>query len=158
MYFNNCNSLDELKTEFRKLAMQHHPDHGGDTATMQQINAAYTQAVKNFSRYGKTTKSQAKEQSAYRRTGKTPSHVQAAIEVVSNLPGLTVELVGLWVWVSGDTYPYRETFKANGFKWASKKRMWYFAGIESSGYGQDMDSIRNKYGSETIATMHRLSA
>lgn len=40
-YFNHCNTLDELKKEFRRLCMIHHPDRGGDTATMAAINAEY---------------------------------------------------------------------------------------------------------------------
>ena len=32
---------DEIKKAFRKLASQHHPDKGGDTAKFQQIQAAY---------------------------------------------------------------------------------------------------------------------
>lgn len=40
-FFTNCATLDELKKEYRRLAMIHHPDHGGDTATMQAINAEY---------------------------------------------------------------------------------------------------------------------
>ena len=34
-------SADEIKRAFRKLASQHHPDKGGDTARFQQIQAAY---------------------------------------------------------------------------------------------------------------------
>jgi DnaJ-class molecular chaperone len=34
-------SQDEIKRAFRKLASQHHPDKGGDTAKFQQIQAAY---------------------------------------------------------------------------------------------------------------------
>ena len=34
-------SQDEIKRAFRKLASQHHPDKGGDTARFQQIQAAY---------------------------------------------------------------------------------------------------------------------
>ena len=34
MYFNHCHTLDELKKEYRRLTMKHHPDRGGDTATM----------------------------------------------------------------------------------------------------------------------------
>lgn len=30
----------EVKRRYRELAMQHHPDRGGDTATLQAINAA----------------------------------------------------------------------------------------------------------------------
>lgn len=40
-YFANCKTLDELKKEFRRLCMIHHPDRGGDTATMAAINAEY---------------------------------------------------------------------------------------------------------------------
>ena len=34
-------SADEIKRAFRKLASQHHPDKGGDTAKFQGIQAAY---------------------------------------------------------------------------------------------------------------------
>lgn len=34
-------SQDEIKKAFRKLASQHHPDKGGDTARFQEIQAAY---------------------------------------------------------------------------------------------------------------------
>ena len=40
-YFKNIRTLDDLKKEFRRLAMLHHPDRGGDTATMQAINAEF---------------------------------------------------------------------------------------------------------------------
>lgn len=36
-YFANCSTLDALKKEYRRLTMIHHPDHGGDTATMAVI-------------------------------------------------------------------------------------------------------------------------
>lgn len=34
-------SADEIKKAYRKLASQHHPDKGGDTAKFQEIQAAY---------------------------------------------------------------------------------------------------------------------
>lgn len=40
-YFTNCKNLDELKKEFRRLAMIHHPDRGGDGETMKEINNEY---------------------------------------------------------------------------------------------------------------------
>ena len=40
-YFVNCKSLDELKKEFRRLAMENHPDRGGDAEVMALINAEY---------------------------------------------------------------------------------------------------------------------
>lgn len=37
-YFENCHTLEDLKAEYRRLVKLHHPDCGGDTATMQAIN------------------------------------------------------------------------------------------------------------------------
>ena len=36
-YFESCKTLDELKKEFRRLALLHHPDVGGDPATAAKI-------------------------------------------------------------------------------------------------------------------------
>lgn len=41
MLFKNCTTLEELGQEYHQLAMLHHPDKGGDTATMQAINAEF---------------------------------------------------------------------------------------------------------------------
>lgn len=41
-------NLDELKTIYRNLARKHHPDLGGATATMQEINAEYDLRTKLF--------------------------------------------------------------------------------------------------------------
>lgn len=40
-YFTNIKTLDDLKKEFRRLAMIHHPDRGGDVETMKEINNEY---------------------------------------------------------------------------------------------------------------------
>lgn len=42
MYFNNITSLGELKKQYRKLAMENHPDKGGDENTMKAINAEFS--------------------------------------------------------------------------------------------------------------------
>lgn len=40
-YFQNIRSLADLKKEYRRLALEHHPDKGGDTATMQRVNIEF---------------------------------------------------------------------------------------------------------------------
>lgn len=40
-YFTNCKNLEELKKEFRRLAMIHHPDRGGGGEAMKAINNEY---------------------------------------------------------------------------------------------------------------------
>lgn len=34
-YFENVKTLDELKKQYRRLAMKYHPDMGGSTEAMQ---------------------------------------------------------------------------------------------------------------------------
>lgn len=41
VYFQNIHSLAEMKKQYRTLAITNHPDKGGDTEVMQQINAEF---------------------------------------------------------------------------------------------------------------------
>ena len=41
MYFEKCQDLNELKSTYKKLAMENHPDMGGDVRAMQEINAEH---------------------------------------------------------------------------------------------------------------------
>lgn len=66
---------------------------------------------------------------------------------------LTMELVGTWLWVSGDTKPHKETLKAYGLIWARRKGMWFWRASEHRVYNRretDMDAIREKYGTVAI--------
>lgn len=44
-YFDHIHDLDELKKEWRRLNMLHHPDRGGSDEMMQEINNQYQAAV-----------------------------------------------------------------------------------------------------------------
>lgn len=43
-YFSGINDLNALKAEYKRLALANHPDRGGDTSVMQEINAEYDAA------------------------------------------------------------------------------------------------------------------
>ena len=38
-YFAGCRTPEEVRERYKELAKQHHPDAGGSTDTMQEINA-----------------------------------------------------------------------------------------------------------------------
>lgn len=146
-YFNQCNTLDEVKATYKKLAMENHPDRGGDTATMQAINAEYAFAsariLKGANLSQEETEQEIRFSEEYRRV----------IEQLANLPMITIELVGLWIWVTGDTYPHRAALKNAGLFFASKKQAWYYRSEEykvTKGGKKTLDEIRSKYGSEII--------
>lgn len=43
---SNDASMDDIKKAFKKLAVQHHPDKGGDPAKFKEINNAYLALTK----------------------------------------------------------------------------------------------------------------
>lgn len=46
-YFDTCTDEKSYRERYIELCKQHHPDKGGDTRVMQDINAAYTRAKEN---------------------------------------------------------------------------------------------------------------
>lgn len=71
-YFKSCASVQELKKEYRRLAMMYHPDRGGDTATMASINAEYKRMMEILERGG----NKHAESSTYSKT-QEKAHKQA---------------------------------------------------------------------------------
>ena len=151
-YFSNVKTLDELKRAYRLLCMKHHPDAGGDTATMQAINAEYS------ARFEVLKRSQ-NEQAAEDPTGKTYATTENAadfieiINVLLHLDGLSVELCGRWLWIGGNTREHKEALKAAGCRWSSTKKLWYWHHAEDGHRWHrgksSMSQIRAKYGSQT---------
>src|SRR6202012_68346 len=146
-WFNECRTLEEVKATYKKLAKQYHPDLGGDTATMQEINKEYAfasaKAIKGANLSEEEAEHEILSSEAYRN----------AIEKIIYLEGITIELVGYWIWVTGDTYSVRAVLKEAGFFFASKKLAWYFRTAEykvSKGGKKSLDEIRDKYGSEVL--------
>jgi hypothetical protein len=45
-YFTKMESMDELKAEYRRLALENHPDRGGNLEIMQTINAEFEAAYR----------------------------------------------------------------------------------------------------------------
>jgi len=142
-YFKDINSIEELKKHYKELALKHHPDReGGNTATMQEINNEY----KYFCEHPTFE---------FKHEGdKADLNIYPdIISKIINLKGIVIELIGAWLWVSGDTKPHRKTLKEAGFWFAPKKVMWYFRPekMKSSNHKPlDIKEIRSKYGSDVI--------
>lgn len=147
-YFTNINTLDELKAAYRRLSMKHHPDRGGDTATMQEINAEHDEL---FERLKKQHNASADE---FHQTTETPEEFREIIELLLRLEGLTVELCGSWLWIGGDTRQHKETLKAAGCRWSNNKKLWFWHHAEEGRKWRrgkaTMSDIRTKYGSQVF--------
>ena len=147
-YFTSCKTLDELKAEYRRLSMRHHPDRGGDTATMQAINNEHD-AVFEILKAQHNADADAEHQ-----TTETAEEFRDIIDALMQLPGLTVELCGRWLWISGDTKTHKDALKAAGCRWSNSKKKWYWHHAEDGQRWRkgnySMNHIRSKYGSQVF--------
>lgn len=137
-HFAGIKNLDDLKTRYRDLCKQHHPDLGGDTATMQAINAEYSKILKDgFMDFGAST-------------AEIEEALRDIIERATVLDGLIIELCGRWIWFTGNTYKWKDQLKALGCFFASKKKAWYWRPEDAAKQGKHrtlaLDEIKAKYG------------
>jgi hypothetical protein len=146
-YFSNVQSLDDLKQQFKKLAKKYHPDvQGGSNEIMKQVNAEYEYLKKLLHEQvgKKETKAEQMQDVALR----------AMLEHLARYPqDVEIELCGVWIWVSGNTYPVKEDLKEKGFKWSRPKKKWYWCPYElgkKKRINTPMDQIRKKYGSFAV--------
>lgn len=153
-YFTTCTNLDELKKEYRRLAMSNHPDRGGDPETMKAINDEYESRF-SILKHQQNAAASASESGA-RWTTETPREFVNVLSKLIGLDGLEIELCGSWLWFSGNTYSHRDALKSAGCRWSRSKKMWYWRHAEDAEYhsrgSSSIGEIREKYGCERIAT------
>ena len=151
IYFKECKTLDEVKAKYKLLAKLHHPDCGGDTATMQAINSEYAYACAHVLKGENLSQEDTEEHI------RMSEEYRAVIEQLMPLVGILIEVVGNWIWVTGNTKPVKQQLKDAGLYFASKKVAWYYRSEEfkTTGSKKSLDEIRAKYGSETVTCRRR---
>lgn len=126
------------KQAYRTACKKYHPDiNPAGEDMMKIINEAF-ETLKEFSGEFKS------EQADY------GDNLNEALNAILPLHGLFIEICGAWLWITGDTKTHKDALKEAGFKWASKKKAWYFRPEEfrSRSRGKaSLDEIRTKYGS-----------
>lgn len=144
-YFRNCCSLDNLKAEYRRLTLKHHPDAGGDVETMKEINIEYERRFAVLKAEHNVTAD------ADHQTTETPDEYRAIIIALLRMDGLDVELCGSWLWITGDTRKHKDELKSIGCRWSSTKSAWTWHHAEPGAKWyrgkRSMNEIRNRYGS-----------
>ena len=140
-WFSTCRTIDDAKKLFRSLAKQYHPDITGEdtTAIMQQINAEFDEICRIL-QSGAETATQTNAAADYRNI---------VVELLK-IRDITIELVGSWIWISGNTKQNKDALKALGARWSSGKKAWYIKPNTCVGYrrgtGGNLQHLRDKYG------------
>ncbi|KAB7884614.1 hypothetical protein [Poseidonibacter ostreae] len=135
--FKNVTGIKEAKKIYKKLARKLHPDVGGSEEEFKALNAIYTDLIEHKIYFSNDIK--------------IDIELEKIISLILHFENIIIELVGSWIWVSGDTKEIKEKLKELGFKWASKKKKWYYGEMKGRNPNQkSMDEIKSKYGCETL--------
>ena len=130
-------TLEELKGAYKKLALKYHPDLGGSIEMMQRLNAEYEYLSKEL-------KESAENAAAYINV----------IDKLVDIDNLTIEVVGTWIWVSGETKPVKELLKELKFKWNKARQLWQKRPEGDTGRvrgnRKSDEEIKSFYGCKTI--------
>ena len=140
-------TLEELKTQYRQLAMKHHPDRDGDVEIMKAINAEYDALFTELKDVHKNKDGE--KYTARQATTETADHFKTLIDELMKMDNITIEVIGCFVWVTGDTKPYKDKLKTLKFRWHTKKIAWYLKPEDykkRSHRDYNLEEIRAMYG------------
>lgn len=149
-YFLNTRTVEEIKNLYRTLAMQHHPDRGGDAEVMKEINNQYHQALKacEGQKSGESEK-------PYQYRADFENEIMEKLLELLKLRSLEIALIGFWIWVSGDTKSNKEALKAAGLIWHKERQQWYYKPKDwknSKRSKGSLEELAKKYGYKGFQT------
>ena len=135
--FQDIEGINEAKKIYKTLAKKLHPDIGGSEEDFKILNEIYNNLIEH--------------KIYFSNSSKIDIELEKIISLILHFENINIELIGSWIWVNGDTKEIKEKLKEIGFKWASKKKMWYYGEMKAKNPNpKSMEEIKTKYGSETL--------
>ena len=145
-YFQNCETVEAVKIEYRKLAKRLHPDiAGGDGEAFKTMGSAYHAKLKSLN--GQASTGDDGRERVYKYDGPLESKlVEICDELLAINPSYDILIVGLWLWV-GCEKGQQQPLKDRGFFWNRTRQVWQYNG---SGF----KSRPSKHGAHVIAAQY----
>ncbi len=155
VYFKDCKTVEDLKETYKKLCRQWHPDfnESDTTETMQAINNEYEAVFERLKNVHRSADNNSDTYTAKTETTETAAEFMEIINKLIVCEGLEINVCNKWLWATGATYTYKDLLKSLNFRYASKKKAWYWHKDEDtckSRKNMSLDEIKNKYGCETF--------
>ena len=139
-YFVNIETIEELKKAYKELAKKLHPDLGGNKEKFQEMNNEYDLLFKSLKANKKTNKTNIN----------TNDNFKNIINELVKYNELTIEIIGSWLWISGNTYPLRDIIKNLGLLWSKGRKKWYYTadniGTNTHNKKKSYDELKQSYG------------
>jgi len=133
---------------YRIKAKQYHPDHkNGDLELMKLVNIAF-QTLEDIS-FQWTSR----ESENGKRTAPLTETISALWDQIKHYQGISGEIIGSWLWITGNTYPIKDYLKNLGFRFAHYKQAWYYHDGDywkRSRRKFDLEDLRGMWGVEEL--------
>lgn len=144
-YFIGVETLEELKKKYKELAKKLHPDLGGNKEKFQSMNNEYDLLFKSLKNKKANKKSNIKDNDNFKDI----------INELIKYNELTIEIIGSWLWISGNTYPLRDIIKNLGLLWSKGRKKWYYTADAIDGANKyykkkTYEELKNNYGYSKI--------
>ena len=140
--FKGIEGINEAKKIYKQLAKKLHPDVGGSDELFKMLNSIYTNILENGIYFSNEFK--------------FDLEIEKIISQILHYENILIEVVGSWIWLSGETKEIKDKLKELNFKWASKKKMWFYGEMEGRNPNEkSMEDIQSKYGCETVKTKEK---
>lgn len=144
-YFLGVKNANELKSLYRKLCNELHPDKGGKAINFITMMNEYNSIKDSFN--NETEGENINAEQFYN-----------LLQQLEKLTNVRIEFIGSFMWlfdeVEGSMYEQKDMIKSfvfegyNSARWAKVKKYWYFspADYKSKGKAIDLLKIKSKYG------------
>ena len=144
-YFSGVKNANELKSLYRKLCNELHPDKGGKASDFIAMMDEYNSLKDSFNNENESENLNAEQ-------------FYNLLQQLEKLTNIRIEFIGSFIWlfdeVEGSMYQQKEMIKGfifdnyNSARWAKVKKSWYFspADYKSKGKAVDLNLIKTKYG------------
>ena len=148
-WFSDVRTAEECKKRYYRLCKDYHPDNGGNEDVFKEIQNEFSRAWEYYK-----NRPFKQEKGVYEDTEKgstiNSDFLKSMLEKIATYSMIEIEICGTWIWLSGNTYPYRTELSKLGFKWSKSKKKWYFAeGLSNKKCRgrKSMQQIRLEFGS-----------
>ena len=154
-FFNNVRTAEELKRQWRHLVKVFHPDLGGTDEDMKRINFEYDQLLRRVGNVhegkdGNIWEDTKGPKDRYKcDISDLDDGFREVILEVMKMKGIEILLVGSWIWLEGETRPWKDALKKIGFRWSGPRKKWYWHKADAKFRRASRDSfdmICAKYG------------
>ena len=135
-------TIGDIKKQYKKLAFRYHPDVGGSTKQMQEVNAEYEKALAEIGKMHNKN---------YSVDADFINLIDALIKL--KMQNVVIEICGWFIYITGDTKPHKDSLKSLGLFWNNNKKCWYYKPAWYHKIGREswsMDRIRSTWGSQII--------